>query len=616
MNFRIGPWCRRICRSRGLLRVRRFLAAWPTAFVVGHILLLMLAAGQPALGLVEFDFEQKYYVHPGHQVWDFCLARFDSLYHVFYGSIPDGPTSSATLSDTVWHATSPDLYEWDLLGPTITVGPDAFDAEAIWAPEVVYDPERVRWVMIYTGVDSIKVQRPCLAFSYELQYWHKSIFNPVFEPDTTLYSWSPTQAWSAFRDPFIFRQDDRWHILNTAHLRNGEGKIGIVHHASSLDLVTWADLGPFYTHNGSSDRWHALESSQYHERDGLHHLFFAEEYIPGTSHLSSDTQGGWDMEDWHLLERGAAPEIDAFDGVEIFSRIGISRHPISQNLLYVARFDTLHFEPGNPDPVIYKPHPLARNWVAWSGVSMNANPVHRDNQAARGEAPCGLVGNGWFSSREAYQGPLSDYQLIGTEVGDGAVGDLQSRTFTVTGHSLRFLIGGGHYPETCYLAVMDAATDTMLASVTGQDNATMVWRDLDLSPYIGRDVYLHIVDQETGPMGYISLDEIQEREEGASAVSGPLPTTLIDHGPRPNPANPLVAIAFTLPRDAVVEVVVHDVRGSRIWQSGARRMTAGGRVVTWTGRDLAGKQTAAGIYMYRILMDGRPMADGKVTLVR
>ena len=253
MSFRIGPCRDRIRRPCARFRAHGVRSAWPIAFVVYHVVLLVLAVGQPAQGLVEFDFEQKYYVHPGHQVWDFCLARFDSLYHVFYGSIPDGSSSSATLSDTVWHATSPDLYEWELVGPTITVGPDAFDAEAIWAPEVVYDPARVRWVMIYTGVDEIKVQRPCLAFSYDLQYWHKSIFNPVFEPDSTIYSWSPTQPWSAFRDPFIFRQDDRWHILNTAHLRNGDGKTGIVHHASSLDLVTWVDLGPFFTHNGNHE---------------------------------------------------------------------------------------------------------------------------------------------------------------------------------------------------------------------------------------------------------------------------------------------------------------------------------------------------------------------------
>ena len=86
-------------------------------------LLVMGLAAVPASGLVRFDFEQKYYVHEGRQVWDFCLIRPDSTYHLFYHSIPE-INAHATRGDTIWHATSPDLAHWDLKGPVLTAGPE------------------------------------------------------------------------------------------------------------------------------------------------------------------------------------------------------------------------------------------------------------------------------------------------------------------------------------------------------------------------------------------------------------------------------------------------------------------------------------------------------------
>ncbi len=88
--------------------------------------LLLLGLG-PAAALVSFDFETPYLVHPDLQVWDFCLVQQDGQYHAFYGTVLPQIQHPST-SDTIWHAVSDDLIRWTINGPTITGGPDAWDA--------------------------------------------------------------------------------------------------------------------------------------------------------------------------------------------------------------------------------------------------------------------------------------------------------------------------------------------------------------------------------------------------------------------------------------------------------------------------------------------------------
>jgi hypothetical protein len=572
----------------------------------------------PAAGLVKFDFEQKYYVHPQRQVWDFCLIRSSDVYHIFYHSIHEN-TPGAVHGDTIWHATSTDLFHWTSPEVAITVGPGWWEAEAIWAPDVIWDPERKSWVMLYTGVDSLKVQRTCVAHSTNLTNWFKNPHNPVFEPDSLTYYWSPTVEWSSFRDPFIFFEGGLWHMLSTANLReNGYPgfKRGIIHHATSTALVDWSDAGPFFIHNGAQYT-HELESSQYHVRQGWHHLFFSETDIPGTSHLVSDTQGGWDMADWQLLERGGAPEIDEFDpGVTIFSRYGRDRHNHNNKLFYVVRFDTMVFDDGGQTPQILKPHPLARKWVSFDGPATIANPTFGDNTFERGEPTCGLEGNGWFGSQEFYQGPLSDTGTPGDRLGDSATGTLISHDFEITGDYIQLKVGGGYYPNTCYVALVDANTDAILLKETGHGSDTMVWRIWDVRRYQGTKVYITIVDQEQSEFGHINVDEIEEVVDIVTAVQNPPSAALIDHGPRPNPSNPATEIRFSLDGPARYLVCIHDLRGGLIWRSPETAAQAGPHAVLWRGTRDDGLPAAAGVYLYSIQINGKLAGSGKLSLIK
>lgn len=86
-------------------------------------------------------------------------------------------------------------------------------------------------------------------------------------------------------------------------------------------------------------------------------------------------------------------------------------------------------------------------------------------------------------------------------------------------------------------------------------------------------------------------------------------------GAAPNPFNPHTTIRFDLPRAAVVRLRVFDVSGRlvRVLADGA--FPAGLSLVSWDGRDGAGRDAATGTYFYRLEAEG-VAASRKLTLLR
>jgi hypothetical protein len=89
-------------------------------------------------------------------------------------------------------------------------------------------------------------------------------------------------------------------------------------------------------------------------------------------------------------------------------------------------------------------------------------------------------------------------------------GILESRHFIVTGQRMDLLVGGGNYPSTCYVALVDPSDSTIIYSETGLDDDLMTPRHWDLIPYQGRECVIRIVDLETADFGHINVDEIVE----------------------------------------------------------------------------------------------------------
>jgi predicted GH43/DUF377 family glycosyl hydrolase len=567
-----------------------------------------------ASALVRFDFEQKYFVHPGRQVWDFSLVRADSMYHIFYHTILPS-TPSSTQGDTIWHAASPDLRRWDVRGPVLTATPGKWDQGALWAPCVVRDDENDRWVMLYTGSDPRMNQRIGLATSVDLEQWTR-LDGPVITPDTTQYVWSSNADWSNFRDPFLYRADGLWHVLITA-LMNMEGHaVGVLYHATSPDLLTWTDVGPLFA-NDSANASRVLESPQYHVIGNWHHLLFGEFYQPGITLLSATDPANWTMNNRVTLDSGNAPEVNEFDpGIRIFSRIAAHQLPQTTNIGYAVRLDTLRSQPDGSGLSVWRPHPLDEEWEARTGSSTLGNPIFGDNPRYRGEPTSGLVGHGYYGSRDYYPGPLSGRGAPGAMLGDAATGNLESRPFTVTGNSMRLLVGGGDFPATCYVALVDADDGTILLSETGGGNATMTQRQWDLTPYRGRLCRIVIVDQTTAAGGYINVDEIVEENFYTAAAPLPRAGVLGDLHLFPNPANPAVEIRFELERPARVTVTVHDVAGRLVWSAGERAYEAGPQALSWRGHGRRGEPAAAGTYLVRARTDDGAAVTARLTLLK
>lgn len=77
------------------------------------------------------------------------------------------------------------------------------------------------------------------------------------------------------------------------------------------------------------------------------------------------------------------------------------------------------------------------------------------------------------------------------------------------------------------------------------------------------------------------------------------------HGARPNPFNPSTSIAYELPRDAVVTLVVHEVNGRRVRTLRAGVAECAGRhEAMWNGLDDGGRPAGSGVYLVRLVADG------------
>ncbi|MCP4292905.1 MAG: family 43 glycosylhydrolase [bacterium] len=585
----------------------------PLLYVIFQLFFLVSTPGS-AQALLRLDFEQKYFIHQDRQVWDFSMVRPDSVYHIFYHTIHES-TPHASSADTIWHSTSKDLKHWTIEGPILTVGPESWDAGAMWAPDVFYDDASQMWKIAYTGCDSQLNQRICMAESPNLYEWSKLPSNPTIEPDPEEYIWDDQEWWSNFRDPFIFRENNQWHILVTALQWLGEST-GVLYHGVSDDLQTWTDVGIFFQ-NDSQDPWRVLESPQYKKVGDYHFLFFGEYDTGGLSVVSSRNLGNLSMASREVFDYGYAPELDEFDPDQyVISRLAPYLHPQTDVLSYAVRIDTMLFT-GMGDVSVYRSPPLAENWETWGGISCLANPTFGDNPDFRGDDSVGMVGNSYFGSSEYYQGPLSGKGSPGTRLGDVAKGYLSSYPFIATGDRIELLVGGGYYPETCYVALVDASTEEVLYSETGNGQNLMTQRIWDIRPYQGRTLYVDILDDETGDMGFINIDEIIEIVDPLSPVN-PVDVRhlLKDYGASPNPFNPSTRLHFALNSEMDVQIRIHDIRGRLVWQSSRIQGLIGDNFITWQGVNSQGQAAPAGTYLYTIESQGKIASSGKLSLVK
>ena len=69
----------------------------------------------------------------------------------------------------------------------------------------------------------------------------------------------------------------------------------------------------------------------------------------------------------------------------------------------------------------------------------------------------------------------------------------------------------------------------------------------------------------------------------------------------PNPTRDDATVAFQLGRGQDVRVGVYDLKGRRIREFALGELGAGAHSVGWDGRDAAGHDVAAGVYLVRLV---------------
>ncbi len=93
-------------------------------------------------------------------------------------------------------------------------------------------------------------------------------------------------------------------------------------------------------------------------------------------------------------------------------------------------------------------------------------------------------------------------------------------------------------------------------------------------------------------------------EPASGAATAPPAVPLLDQN-RPNPFNPRTELSYTLPRDALVRLAVHDARGREVAVLAEGPRPAGAHRLDWDGRDRQGRELPSGVYFLRLTADGR-----------
>jgi hypothetical protein len=85
--------------------------------------------------------------------------------------------------------------------------------------------------------------------------------------------------------------------------------------------------------------------------------------------------------------------------------------------------------------------------------------------------------------------------------------------------------------------------------------------------------------------------------------------------PYPNPFNPRTVVPYELPRDATVQLAVHDLAGRLVTVLAEGPQAAGRHEVSWLGQDRFGNSLPSGVYHARLTVAGEVNVR-RVTLVR
>jgi len=126
---------------------------------------------------------------------------------------------------------------------------------------------------------------------------------------------------------------------------------------------------------------------------------------------------------------------------------------------------------------------------------------------------------------------------------------------------------------------------------------------VDLANYAGRNIYLAVRCISEDKF-VLKMDNPGFYGNGSIVNSGMNPAAILPEKFSisqnfPNPFNPLTTIAYQLPEEAAVSLIIYNTMGQKIKTLISARQPANYYSVIWNGTNDAGQSVATGIYLYR-----------------
>ena len=169
-----------------------------------------------------------------------------------------------------------------------------------------------------------------------------------------------------------------------------------------------------------------------------------------------------------------------------------------------------------------------KDWHA-EGDAFAGKPVEGDAVSnRRKDMKSGHDGRFWVGSYE--------------RSGDPARGTLTSVPFRLTKPFASFLIGAGSFPTT-RAEVVRLDDGVVIARASGDDSEDMKRAAFDLSPHLGREIFVRLVDDDTRGWGHVNFDDFRLHDQKPEVAQRATPDAFRYAGLSPGEA----AKAMTVP---------------------------------------------------------------------
>ncbi len=160
-------------------------------------------------------------------------------YHLFYQHNPHGPY----WSHICWgHWVSDDMIHWNDLPEALVPVPEGPSRDGVWSGSSVLGPNGTP-VIFYTAADYGKKPDQCVAMARPVDPDDRDLTEWTFDPVPVIEQGRGEIVPEDFRDPFVFRDDDRFVALVGSGVV-GRGGTALVY--ESPDLIEWTPRGHLY----------------------------------------------------------------------------------------------------------------------------------------------------------------------------------------------------------------------------------------------------------------------------------------------------------------------------------------------------------------------------------